>query len=117
MDKHKLDKLRKDIRQLIHQDMVNPGNISTKQFERLIGQMVHVSQTAYAAWSFYKRALQMKNDKNFDGKLTEEFKHDSWFWLYKFEKYDGKAIVVDRPQLSTKYWSTDAYIKHRIMER
>ena len=108
MDKEKLSKLQKTLKKMLYDDRNGIRKITTKELDSLIGSMAHLQQTVYAARGFYKNILTMRHDPSFKGKLTTGFKHDAVFWLHNIEDYDGKAILIETPQLSNDYWATDA---------
>ena len=110
VDPEKLKSVQDTMKQLLHQNKHRPGTITKNQLDCLCGSLVHISQTAFAARSYYRHLLSCKNDPKISGVLTKAAVSDSYYWLNKFNKYDGKSIVVQRPQLSSTYWATDAML-------
>ena len=114
VDPAKLAKVRKMIRTLLYKNSRHES-ISTHELDVLIGSLVHVSQTAYAARGFYRTMIELRNSKLFNGKLSKGFVIDCRFWLREFEKYDGKALIVNKSAISNVYWATDAAIEQNFI--
>ena len=110
LDPEKLQVLRAQIRKVIHMAK-NDQPVTRHELDVMLGRMAHLQQTVYSAKGFYANIIRLRHSKDFTGKLTKGFLHDARFWLEKIDKFDGKAIIVARPQLSKEYWATDAAIE------
>jgi hypothetical protein len=107
MDKIKLDQVKGLLRSAIRS-----SSISAKQLQRLIGKIVHLSQTIYGAKSYYKYLISVlystRKGSKLQGGNLGFFKKAARFWLSEAEDFDGTYYVAEKQHLSGEWISTDA---------
>lgn len=91
--------------------VLHSSDISVKYGQRLLGKLAFVSRVVFAGRTYVRRiidALTIAERLNTRVIVTPSLRLDFQFWIKFAAQFNGKAIILDNPNLNPAFFSTDA---------
>lgn len=106
------DKLEKAVSMARELAALRQTHISLRKLQSAIGYFQHIANAIYPARAFLRRliwaatAAEARGDTQIE--ITRSVRLDLQFWAEESPKYNGTAVLLDKPQLVEGFLATDA---------